>query len=84
MVGTNSYTKKIHKFYYSMVQDISRRVGDCSTKVGALCARFFDMWDLVKTQVENRLNKILKLRGQTIYVADQAILTFKYLGLRYE
>ena len=84
MFGTNSYTKKIHKFYYSMVQDISRRLGYLDTKVGALCARFVDMWDLVKTQVENRLNKILKLQGQTIYVADQAIFTFKYLGLRFE
>ena len=50
------------KFYKSTVQDISRGGGEYTTKVGTLCDRFVDMGALVKTQVENRLSKILGFR----------------------
>ena len=57
MVGTNASADENRKFYNSTVQAISR-VGDCATKVGAMCAHFFDMWAPVKTQVENGLRKL--------------------------
>ena len=42
MVGTNASTKINHKFYNSMVQAISRRGVDCTTKCGSLCDLFVD------------------------------------------
>ena len=53
MVGTDASTNENNKLYNSIVQAISRGGGDCTTKVGALCARFVDMGDPVKTEVEN-------------------------------
>ena len=38
----------------------------------------------VKTQVENGLNKLFNLRGQTIDLSDQAVFTLKYLVLHDE
>ena len=49
MVGTNASTNENHKFYNSTVQAISIGGGDCSTKVGSLCACYFDMGTPVKT-----------------------------------
>ena len=46
-----------------MVQVISRGVVNCATKVGSLCPYFVDVGALVKTQVENGLNKLLGFRG---------------------
>ena len=74
MVGTNAYTNKNHKFYNSTVRDISKRGGDCTTKVGALCARFFYMGAPVKTQVKNGLSKRFYFWGHTIGVSDQVVL----------
>ena len=67
-----------------MVQAISGGGVDYSMKVGALCAHCFDTESLVKTQLENGLNKLFNFQGQTIDVFDQAILTLKYLGLHDE
>ena len=44
---------------YGYKHAISRVGGDCTTKVGALCARFVDMGSPVKTQVKNGLSKFL-------------------------
>ena len=84
MVGTNDYTNENQKFYKSTVQAILRGGVDFATKVGSLCACFIDMWPPTKTQVENVLNNILNLRGQTIDVSDQAVLTLRDLGLHNE
>ena len=84
MVGTNDYTNEKHKLYISTVRSISIGGGDCTTKVGDLCARFVDMGAPVKTQVENGLSKLFDLRCQTIDVYDQAVFTLKCLGLRDE
>ena len=62
------------QFYKSTVQTISRGGLDCNKQVGALCAHFFYMGSLVKTQMENGLCKIFNFWGQTIDVSDQAIL----------
>ena len=35
----------------------------------------------MNTQVENGMSKLFGLRGQTIYVSDQAIFILKYSGL---
>ena len=75
MVGNNASTNKNHKFYNSTVKDISRVGGYYTTKARALCARFFDMGYPVKTQVENKLNKIYYYWGQTIDMSDQSVLT---------
>ena len=61
MFGTNSSKNEKQKFYNSTVQAISRIVGDCPTKIGDMCACFFDMGATVKTQVENGLIKLLNL-----------------------
>ena len=74
MVGTNASTNEKHKSYNSTVQDISWGGGKYGTKVGAICARFSNMGDLGKTQVENRISKIFGFRGQTIAGSDQGIL----------
>ena len=66
------------------MQEISRGVGDCATKVGSLCARFVDMGAPVKTQVENGLSKILDFRGQTIAVSDQSVFNLKDSGIHNE
>ena len=78
MIVTNAYTNEKHKFYKSEVQGVSRGVGYYATKVGALCARFFGMGPTVKTNMENGLNKLFNLRGQTIEVFDQAFFTLNY------
>ena len=77
MVGTNAFTNEKHKFYNTTFQAISIGGEDCTTKVGALCARFFYMGAPAKAQVENGLSKIFDFRGQTIDVSDQAVLTLK-------
>ena len=84
MVGTNASTNKKHKFFKSTIQDISRRGGDCYTKVGALCACFVDMGAPVKIRVENGLSKLFNLWGQTIDISDQAIFILKDSGLHDE
>ena len=60
------------------MQAISIVVGDWSTKVGALCAHFVEIWYPVKTQVGNGLSNIFGVQGQTIYVYYQATLNLKY------
>ena len=65
-----------------MLQAISIGVGNCATKVGALCAIFVDMGTSVKTHVENGLSKLFNFWGQTIDVSDQAIFILNYSGLR--
>ena len=47
--------------------------GDCTTKVGTLCACFVDMGAPVKTQEENGLRKLFNFRVQTIDVPDRAV-----------
>ena len=84
MFGVNTSTNKNHKLYNSTVQTISRGVGDCATKSGDLCNWFVEMGELVKTQVENRLNKIFDFRGQTLDMSDQAVFALKDSGLRDE
>ena len=84
MVGTNTSTNEKHNFYNSTVQAISRGGGDCATKVGYHCSCFVDMVAPVKTQVENGLRKISELRGQTIDVSDQTVLTLKYSDIHDE
>ena len=84
MVGTNDYTNEKHKLYNSTLPEISIGGGDCATKVGSLCSRFFDMGAPVKTHVENGLSKIFDLRGHTIDVSDQAVFILKYLGIHDE
>ena len=56
---------------------ISRGGGDCLTKVGALCARFFDMGPPVKTHVENGLSNIFDFRGHTIDTSNEDVFTLK-------
>ena len=51
MVGTNASTKN-NELYNSIVQVVSRGGGDCATKVGAVCTRFVNMLDPVRTQTE--------------------------------
>ena len=80
MVETNASTNKKHKLYNSTVQSISIGGGYCTTKVGTLCARFFDTGAPVKTQVENGLSKLFNLRIQTINVSDQAVFILKDSG----
>ena len=58
-----------------MVQDISRVVGNCVTKIEALCEIFVDMGVLVKTQVKNGLDKLFDFCGQKNDMSDQAIFT---------
>ena len=70
MVETNASTNEKHKLYNSTVQAISRGWGDCATNVGALCARFVDMGDPVKTQIKNALSKLFNFQVQTIDVSD--------------
>ena len=71
-------------FYNLTVQDISRGGGYCAKKFGSLCDRFVDMLAPVKTQVESGISKLFDLRGQTIYVSDQAIIIIKDFGLHDE
>ena len=52
MVGSNYSTNEKHKLYNSIFQDILIGVGDCATKVGAMCACSVDMGSPVKTQVK--------------------------------
>ena len=74
MIG-NSISKNLNnKCYKSMVQAISRCGGYFATKVGALCTHFFYMGSLMRTQVENSLNKLFNFQGHTIDVSDQAVL----------
>ena len=80
MVGTNSSTNENHKFYNSMVQDISSGGGGCATKVVSLCYCFVGMVAPVKTQVVNEIIKIFYLQGQTTDVSDQGIFIFKGFG----
>ena len=63
-----------------MVQAIS----NWATKFGALCACFLNMAAPEKTQVENGLNKLLYLWGQTIAVAEQAVLILEDLSIHDE
>ena len=63
------------------MQSISRGGGYYSTNVGDLCARFVYMGSMVKNQVENGLNRIFGLWGNTIDVYDQAVFTLKDSGL---
>ena len=84
MDGTNASKNENHKFYNSTVQAISTGGGDCATKVGSLCDHFVDMVAPVKIQVENGLNKLFYLRGQTIDVSYQAVFILKDSGLRDE
>ena len=66
------------------MQAISRRGEDCTKKVGSLCARFFDMGDLVKTQAENGLSKLFNFQGQPIDFYDQSVFILNYSGLHNE
>ena len=77
IVGKNASKNENHNFYNSTVQAISRGGGDCTTKVGAICAHFVDMRAPVKTQVGNGLSKIFNFRGQTIDVSDIDFITLK-------
>ena len=81
MVGTNAYTNENHKFYSSKVQGISILGGYCATEVGAICACFVGVGDLVKNHVENILIKLFYFRGQTIDTYDQAVFTLKDSGI---
>ena len=78
MVGTNASTNERHKLYNSTVQAISRGVGDCVKKVGALCDRFVDMRALIKNQVDNGLRKLFDFWGHTIDMSDQSVFILKY------
>ena len=40
LVGSNASTNENIKFYNSTVQEISRAVGDCATKVAVMCPLF--------------------------------------------
>ena len=80
MVGTNSSTKEKHKLYNSIVQAISRGVGDRATKFWVLCDRFVDMRAPVKKQAENGLNKLFDLRGQTIDMSEQDVFILNDSG----
>ena len=84
MVVTNASTNEKHKFYNSMIQAISIEWGDYTTKIGSLCACFFDTGAPVKTQVVNELSKLFNFRGHTIDVSDQSVFTLKDLGLHDE
>ena len=84
MVGTNSSTNEKHKFYNSIVQDVSRRRVYCARKVGSLCSRFVDMGSPVKTQVKNGLSKIFDFGGQNIDVYKQAAFILKGFRLHDE
>ena len=66
------------------MQSISIEVGECTIKVGALCARFVEMVSPVKTQVENGLIDLLGFLGQTIDMSDQVVFTLKYSGFNDE
>ena len=80
MVGTNAPIN-VKKLYNVTVQEISRGGGYFDTKVGVLCARLFDMWALVKTQVENGLENIFILRGHNIDMSDQDVFILTYMDL---
>ena len=80
MVGKTASTNENHKLYNSTVQAISWWGGDCATKVGSLCDRFFDIEPQVQNQVENGLCKLLNFWGQTMDVSYQAFFTLKYSG----
>ena len=81
MVGTNNPTNEKDKSYKKTAQAIIRRGQDCATKVGALCARFVDIVDPVKTHVKNGLNKIFDLQGQSIDVSDQDLFVLTHESL---
>ena len=49
-----------------------------------MCACFFDIGYLLKTQAEHELSKIFDLQGQTIDVSYQAIFNLKSSGLHDE
>ena len=59
------------------MQDISKGGGDCTTKVGSLCACFVDMGSPVKSQLENGLREIFDFWRQTIDMSDQASFILK-------
>ena len=54
-----------------------KRWGRLCRKGRSHVCRFFYMGSPVKTHVENGLNNIFNLRGQTIGVSDQAVITLK-------
>ena len=83
MVRTNASTNKKHMFYNKTSQSILQLGRDCATTVGFMCAHFVYVGNLVKTQVENDMDKIFYLQGHNIDVYNQVVFALIYVAINY-